>query len=266
VNSHKYFRGQLGKLPAKETLNVSKKSQRRRKSGKYMEQNNEIIDFGQFRKRENRVKILPKNLIQEQYITHINDPQKDIIFAYGPAGTGKTYIAVLAAIQALKEGRCQKIVLTRPAVSVDEQHGFLPGTLIEKMAPWTRPLFDVFEEYYSPQEINHMISENIIEVAPLAYMRGRSIKGAYMIADEAQNMTLSQMKMFLTRMAEGSRILVTGDLKQHDRGFSDNGLRDVLNRIENDNGDGRIAAVRFSKSHSVRHETVEIVLRLYGED
>lgn len=245
---------------------MSKKSQRRRNTGKYMEQKHEIIDFDQFRKREHRVKILPKNLIQEEYIMHINNPEKDIIFAYGAAGTGKTYIAVLAAIQALKEGRCQKVVLTRPAVSVDEQHGFLPGTLVEKMAPWTRPLFDVFEEYYSPQEIVHMISENIIEVAPLAYMRGRSIKNAYMIADEAQNMTISQMKMFLTRMGEGSRILVTGDLKQHDRGFSDNGLQDILTLIEKAGGDASIAAVRFGKDHAERHETVKKVLRLYGED
>lgn len=245
---------------------MSKKSHRQRKAGKYMEQKNEVIDFGQFRKRENRVKILPKNLIQEEYLAHINNPDKDIIFAFGPAGTGKTYIAVLAAIQALKEGRCQRILVTRPAVSVDEQHGFLPGTLIEKMAPWTRPVFDVFEEYYSPQEIEHMIAENIIEVAPLAYMRGRSIKHAYMIADEAQNMTCEQMKMFLTRMAEKSRIFVTGDLKQHDRGYSDNGLRDVLNRIEEAGGDTNMAAVRFNKAHVERHKTVGKVLRLYGED
>ena len=107
-------------------------------------------------------------------------------------------------------------MVTRPAVSVDEQHGFLPGTLMEKMAPWTRPIFDVFEEYYSPEQIEYMINDNKVEVAPLAYMRGRTFKNSFIIADEMQNATDSQMKMLLTRIGQGSKIVVTGDLAQHD--------------------------------------------------
>ena len=132
-------------------------------------------------------------------------------------GTGRTLLGVLAAI-GLRSGKCEKIIVTRPAVSVDEQHGFLPGTLVEKMAPWTRPIFDVFEEYWSPQQIEAMITDGVIEIAPLAYMRGRTFKNCYIIADEMQNATPSQMKMLLTRIGTGSRIVVTGDLNQHDRG------------------------------------------------
>ena len=133
-----------------------------------------IIDFGKYKKRNSQVVILPKNLTQEDYLTLLDDETKNIVFATGPAGTGKTMLAVLAAVRALKNGDCEKIVVTRPAVSVDEQHGFLPGSLIEKMAPWTRPIFDVFDEYYSPKEINAMIEDGVIEVAPLAYIRGRT--------------------------------------------------------------------------------------------
>ena len=109
------------------------------------------------------------------------------MFAVGPAGTGKTLISTLAGIRAIKQNKIDKFVVTRPAVSVDEQHGFLPGTLMEKMAPWTRPIFDVFEEYYTPDQIEFMINDNKIEIAPLAYMRGRTFKNSYIIADEMQN-------------------------------------------------------------------------------
>ena len=142
-----------------------------------------IVDFGKYKKRNSRVVILPKNLTQEDYLALLDDDTKNIVFATGPAGTGKTMLGVLAAVRALKNGDCEKIVVTRPAVSVDEQHGFLPGTLIEKMAPWTRPIFDVFEDYYTPKEITSMIEDGVIEVAPLAYMRGRTFKDAYIIAD-----------------------------------------------------------------------------------
>jgi phosphate starvation-inducible PhoH-like protein len=173
-------------------------------------------------------------------------------------------IAVLTAIKALKEGVCEKIVVTRPAVSVDEQHGFLPGTLVEKMAPWTRPIFDVFEEYYSPREIEHMIAENIIEIAPLAYMRGRTFKNAWILADEMQNATPNQMKMLLTRIGTNSRIIVTGDVTQHDRGFEANGLRDFIARISDHNT--RIDAVQFEHSDVERHPAVKEVLAIYGDE
>jgi len=242
------------------------KAKRRARKAQYQEQQNQhqVIDFSRFKQRENRVKILPKNLAQEDYLALLDNPGKDIVFATGPAGTGKTMIAVLAAIRALKAGECEKIVVTRPAVSVDEQHGFLPGTLVEKMAPWTRPIFDVFEEYYSPKEIELLIAENIIEIAPLAYMRGRTFKNAWILADEMQNATPNQMKMLLTRIGENSRVVVTGDITQHDRGFEANGLRDIIARLEERST--RIGAVEFDKNDVERHPAVKEVLKLYGDE
>lgn len=243
---------------------MSKRTNRAKKAH-YKENQNQIIDFSKFKKRDNKVIILPKNLAQEDYLALLDNPDKNIVFATGPAGTGKTIVAVLSAIRALKRGETEKIVITRPAVSVDEQHGFLPGTLVEKMAPWTRPIFDVFEEYYSPRELVDMIEEGIIEVAPLAYMRGRTFKQSWIIADEMQNATPSQMKMLLTRIGDGSRIVVTGDLAQHDRGYDNNGLKDFINRIE-EAGSSRIGSVRFNRCDVERHPVVEEVLGIYGDE
>jgi len=224
-----------------------------------------IIDFGKYKKRNSKVTILPKNLTQEDYLTLLDDDTKNIVFATGPAGTGKTMLAVLAAIRALKNSETDKVVVTRPAVSVDEQHGFLPGSLIEKMAPWTRPIFDVFEEYYTPKEINNMIEDGVIEVAPLAYMRGRTFKDAYIIADEMQNATPNQMKMLLTRIGANSRIIVTGDLAQHDRGFDNNGLKDFKSLIKQTNT-SRIGFVEFAMRDVERHPAVAEVLNIYGDE
>jgi phosphate starvation-inducible PhoH-like protein len=243
---------------------VSKRIRRARSAQYTKEPQTQIIEFSQFKRRETRVKILPKNVAQEDYLALLDDPHKDIVFASGPAGTGKTMIAVLAAIRALKAGEIDKIVVTRPAVSVDEQHGFLPGTLVEKMAPWTRPIFDVFEEYYSPKEIESMIAENIVEIAPLAYMRGRTFKNAIIIADEMQNATVNQMKMLLTRIGTGSRIIVTGDLAQHDRGFDNNGLKDFIGRLSTNSH--RIGAVEFTQEDVERHPAVKEVLKIYGDE
>lgn len=241
------------------------KNRKRARRAQYIEpQKTQVIEFSKFKQRENRVFILPKNLTQEDYLALIDNPKKDIIFATGPAGTGKTMIAVLAAIRALKSGICKKIVVTRPAVSVDEQHGFLPGTLVEKMAPWTRPIFDIFEDYYSPQEIESMIAENIVEIAPLAYMRGRTFKDAWILADEMQNATPNQMKMLLTRLGNNSRIIVTGDITQHDRGFEANGLKDFIVRLSDRNT--CIGAVEFSKQDVERHPAVKEVLEIYGDE
>lgn len=240
------------------------KNRKRARKAQYQEQQNQVIDFSKFKKRENRVKILPKNLAQEDYLALLDNPSKNIVFSTGPAGTGKTIVAVLAAIRALKAGECEKIVVTRPAVSVDEQHGFLPGTLVEKMAPWTRPIFDVFEEYYSPKELEMMISENIIEIAPLAYMRGRTFKNSWILADEMQNATPNQMKMLLTRIGDNSRIVVTGDITQHDRGFESNGLRDIISRLTDRST--RIGAVEFNQCDVERHPAVKEVLEIYGDE
>ncbi len=209
--------------------------------------------------------ILPRNVAQEDYLYRLADPSKNICFAIGPAGTGKTLLCTLMGVKAFMEREVKKIVITRPAVSVDEQHGFLPGDLNEKMAPWTRPIFDVMEEYWSPSTIEHMINENIIEIAPLAYMRGRTFKNSWIIADEMQNATPSQMKMLLTRIGENSKIIVTGDLAQHDRGFEDNGLKNFVHLLEQ-KGSKIIGVVSFTKGDVERHAAVTEVLTIYGDE
>lgn len=225
-----------------------------------------VLHIDKFRKeRSKHVEILPKNIRQEEYMALLEDKSKSIVFAVGPAGTGKTLLACMLAIRELKMGRIEKIVITRPAVSVDEQHGFLPGSLIEKMAPWTRPIFDVFEEYWAPKYIENMIEEGVIEVAPLAYMRGRTFKNSIILADEMQNATPSQMKMLLTRIGNGSRIFATGDLAQHDRGFEANGLKDFTARLKEARSK-MIGVVSFEQRDVERHAAVAEVLKIYGEE
>jgi len=213
--------------------------------------------------KKDQVKILPRNRSQEQYLLKLLDPQKDIVFAIGPAGTGKTLLAVQSAVKDFKEGKVEKIIVTRPAVSVDEDLGFLPGTLEEKMAPWTRPIFDVLREYFFASEIESMIAEGVIEISPLAYMRGRTFKQSYIIADEMQNATQNQMKMLLTRLGEGSKMVVTGDLAQADR-LKDNGLVDFTNRLEETPSD-RLDIVKFHTGDIERHQAVGEVLKVYKD-
>lgn len=210
-----------------------------------------------------RVEMIPRNTAQEDYIDALM--QKRMVFAVGPAGTGKTLLAVLRAIKALREGEVTKIVLTRPAVSVDEKHGFLPGDLNAKMEPWTRPIFDVFEEYYGFVETKRMLAEDVIEIAPLGFMRGRTFKYSYVIADEMQNATPDQTKMLLTRIGEGSRMVITGDLKQHDRGFEKNGLKDFLDKLAQKKKDS-MSVCTFTRQHIERDPLVADVLDIYGED
>lgn len=210
-----------------------------------------------------RVEMIPRNTAQEEYIEALLD--KRMVFAVGPAGTGKTLLAVLRAIKALREQEVTKIILTRPAVSVDEKHGFLPGDLNAKMEPWTRPIFDVFEEYYGLQETKRMLDEGTIEIAPLGFMRGRTFKYSYIIADEMQNATPDQTKMLLTRIGDGSSMIITGDLRQHDRGFEKNGLKDFLERLAA-NRTGSMAVCTFKREHIERDPLVAEVLEIYGED
>jgi phosphate starvation-inducible PhoH-like protein len=231
---------------------------------------NAVIDLNHFRDTDKpskykRVEIMPRNLRQEDYLAHLEDPRKDMVFALGPAGTGKTLIATLWAIKQLKAREIDRIVITRPAVSVDEQHGFLPGTLEQKMAPWTRPIMDVFREFWDVKQIESMLENEVIEIAPLAYMRGRTFKNCVIIGDELQNSTVSQMKMMLTRIGEGSKMIITGDLNQHDRGFELNGLADFIDRLTADPS-SRMASVTFERQHVERHPAVAEVLRIYGED
>ena len=224
-----------------------------------------VIDFQPYLpNKKQRVALLPRNKHQESYLIKLNDDTKNIVFAIGPAGTGKTLLAVQMGIRQFQEGKVEKIIVTRPAVSVDEDLGFLPGDLNEKMAPWTRPIFDVLGEYYSQKDIEHMLYENIIEISPLAYMRGRTFKNAYIIADEMQNATQNQMKMLLTRLGENSKMVVTGDLAQADR-LKDNGLINFIERIEQHKKLECIDIVRFDSFDIERHEAVKEVLEIYGD-
>ena len=224
-----------------------------------------VLNFNQFTTKPKQVQIVPRNKNQEHYVLKLLDNSKDIVFGIGPAGTGKTLLAVQVAVKFFKEGLVDKIIVTRPAVSVDEDLGFLPGTLEQKMAPWTRPIFDVLREYFTSSEIEGMIQEGIIEIAPLAYMRGRTFKNAYILADEMQNATPSQMKMLLTRIGEGSRMVVTGDLQQADR-MKSNGLLDFTNKVESRDNLNHIGVCTFGTGDVERHEAVKEILDIYGED
>jgi len=228
-------------------------------------QDNNVIEFDEIKTRRKRVELLPRNIAQENYIDALFDQSKYIVFAMGPAGCGKTLLATQYAIKCLQEGLAEKIVITRPAVSVDEQHGFLPGTLVEKMTPWMLPILDVFKEHYSPQQVLKMIEQEIIEIAPLAYMRGRTLKNSIVLADEMQNSTPNQTKMVLTRIGENSRMIVTGDLKQHDRGYETNGLKDFTDRLLS-RGSKNISVVTFGNSDVERHPVIEEILDIYGND
>ena len=230
----------------------------------YQEASNVIKLVDKQPQKRPRVYLYPKNLSQENYLLKLNDPQKMIVFATGPAGTGKTMLAVQWAIDQLKYGDATKIIVTRPAVSVDEEHGFLPGDLNEKMAPWTRPIFDVIAENYNAKEIEHMVAEGIIETSPLAYMRGRTFKNAVVIADEMQNTTPSQMKMLLTRLGLGSKMVVTGDLQQADRP-SNNGLLEFLKLYNNFENHRYVDICHFTVGDVERHEAVKEILAIYGD-
>jgi len=225
-----------------------------------------VININSYYSRKRQVHLLPKTLNQETYINLLTDPAKLIIFATGPAGTGKTMLAMLAGIKALKQGTINKIVLTRPAVGVDdEQHGFLPGDLNQKMEPWTRPLFDVLAEYYDRKDIARMLDEQIIEISPLAFMRGRTFKNSWIIADEMQNATPNQMKMLLTRLGENSKMVVTGDTRQADRSDPDNGLLDFKALVEEYKHTQYVDGVELTGKDIQRHPAVIEVLKIYRE-
>ena len=241
-----------------------KKRVERQNSNKVNHHSNDIVPL--YRKQSPT--ILPRNIAQEDYLYQLADPSSNIVFAVGPAGTGKTLLCTQMGIKAYMEREVSKIVITRPAVSVDEQHGFLPGDLNEKMAQWTRPIFDIFEKHFSVSQIETMLFENIIEIAPLAYMRGRTFEDSWIIADEMQNATKSQMKMLLTRIGNNTKMIVTGDLKQHDRGFSENGLSDFIELVEtyDEHNLSHIKISKFDMQDVERHQAVIEILEIYGED
>ena len=228
---------------------------------------NNVIEPDQFLPAKKRnVEIIPRNLNQEHYLDLLMDESVSIIIASGPAGTGKTLRAMQAAIKAFKNREIERIILTRPAVGVEgEKHGFLPGDLNQKMEPWTKPLFDVLHEYYSTRETQQMVDTGVIEICPLAFMRGRTFKNCMIIADEMQNATPNQMKMLLTRIGEGSRIVVTGDVRQTDRTEGENGLLDFSRLIDRFSESEHVGTVVFNGGDIERHPAVEEILRIYGD-
>ena len=211
------------------------------------------------------IDIVPRTRNQERLVLALQDDREHIVVTAGPAGTGKTYLAMLAAVKAFREGQVDRIVLTRPAVGVeDEKHGFLPGDLNQKMDPWVRPLTDILREYYRQPDIAAMIAEQTIEIAPLAFMRGRTFKNAYIIADEMQNATPAQCKMLMTRIGEGSKIVITGDVEQADRKSHNNGLLDLVERLQ-EGGVKGIAVCELDNRDIQRHKIIDSVLDLYAD-
>jgi phosphate starvation-inducible PhoH-like protein len=202
----------------------------------------------------------PRNLAQKKYIELLYS-SVPIIIGTGPAGTGKTLLACHAASKALASGRVQKLILTRPAVSVDEQHGFLPGSVEKKMDPWTRPMFDALHRFMTPKKVNEYIYDRKIEICPLAYMRGRTFDNAWIIGDEMQNSTPSQMKMLLTRIGENSKMSIAGDVQQYERGFEENGLSDLISRICKNSND--ISHIKFTDDDVVRNQVIKEILNMY---
>ncbi len=210
----------------------------------------------------------PKTENQNKFIELMRNTNIDIVIAIGPAGTGKTMLACYAAVEALRLGNVNRIVVTRPVVSVDEEIGFLPGGLESKMDPWTRPIFDTLRESYSAKEIDRMVEEGVIEIVPLGFMRGRTFKQTWIIADEMQNSSPTQMFMLATRIGEGSKMIITGDLNQSDRDIYDNGLREIYEKIrhaENTVGLDCVRYVELEKEDVQRSRAAKRVLDIYSD-
>ena len=208
--------------------------------------------------RHSRLRAYGEN--QERYLSTLQD--HDLVFGVGPAGTGKTYLAIAQAIYALEQDLVQKIVLVRPVLETGERLGFLPGDLAQKIDPYLRPMYDALDELMGHDRATRRMESNIIEIAPLAYMRGRTLKDAFVILDEAQNASRGQMKMFLTRLGFGSRTVVTGDLTQTDLPSDDcSGLEEALNLLGDMPG---IACVHFTEHDVVRHPLVRQVIKAYS--
>ncbi|UNM06393.1 MAG: PhoH family protein [Holosporaceae bacterium] len=212
-------------------------------------------------KTENRT-IMPRSKRQAEFVQLLQ--QKDLIFGLGPAGTGKTYMAVAVGVSMLVSGQVDRLILSRPAIEAGERLGFLPGDLKEKIDPYLRPIFDALHDMLSPQTLEKLMASNIIEVAPLAFMRGRTLSHAFIILDEAQNTTEMQMKMLLTRLGENARMVITGDGSQIDLPHPHNsGLTDAVHRLK-DVPD--IGFMRFEEEDVVRHRLVKSILKAYDRD
>jgi phosphate starvation-inducible PhoH-like protein len=218
-----------------------------------------LSDAGKQRSAGVKRTVQPRSVNQRKYVEAIE--QNDMTFGVGPAGTGKTYLAVAMAVAAINAKKVSRIVLVRPAVEAGEKLGFLPGSLQEKVDPYLRPLYDALYDLLDPEKVDRMLEKNVIEVAPLAFMRGRTLNDAFIIMDEAQNTTIEQMKMFLTRMGANSKAVITGDITQIDLpNPRKSGLIDAINVLEGVEG---IRFCHFEDSDVVRHALVQRIVRAY---
>lgn len=212
-----------------------------------------IANFGDSGKQNRKSSVplyTPKSKSQKKYASFLQNPKIPLVFVLGPAGSGKTLFACMEAVTQLRRGNIQKIVITRPLVPVEEEQiGFLPGNMVTKMDPWTRPIIDIFREFYSMSDIQNMIRNGIIEISPLAFMRGRTFHRAFIIADEMQNSSPNQMMMLTTRIGMESKMVVTGDLHQSDRSFAQgNGLKDFIDKYNIYTNKDRIIQKRYNNN------------------
>ena len=207
-----------------------------------------------------------KTLGQKKYKSSIYNSNYDLIICNGPAGSGKTSIACDYSIQNIKDKNFNKIIITRPTVTIQENLGHLPGTINEKMYPWTLPIFDVFNEYFTKNEVESMINDGIIEISPLGFIQGRTFKNSIIVADEMQNSSIEQMYMLLTRIGTNSKMIINGDLNQNK---NKNGLHDIINKLKksyldkNDMNTDRIDLIEMNQDDIVRHKIVSKIIDLY---
>lgn len=224
-----------------------------------MFKNDQLLDDLKHSVKLKKVQVQPKSRLQNEYLDSID--KNDVNFGIGPAGTGKTFLAVAKAVEALEQEQVSRLVLTRPAVEAGEKLGFLPGDLAQKVDPYLRPVYDALYEMLGFDKVEKLISRHVIEVAPLAYMRGRTLNHAFIILDEAQNTTPQQMKMFLTRVGFGSRAVITGDITQTDLpNHQTSGLKQVMTILKNVKG---IGFSHFSAKDVVRHPLVQNIVQAY---
>lgn len=219
-------------MPQISHISTSSLNMRSRKNSQNYDSLFDVDSYGS-KKRKMTPEYIPRTPAQGIYVNALENSDIPIVFGIGPAGCGKTLFACLEAVKHLRAGKIKKIIMTRPIVPVEEEEiGFLPGNLIKKMDPWTRPIFDILLEFYPQRDLDHMIQSGVIEISPLAFMRGRTFKQSFIIADEMQNSTPNQMMMLTTRIGDDSKMVITGDLKQTDRGKSSNGLSDLISKVE----------------------------------
>jgi len=226
---------------------------------------NKIVKLKADKKDSGVMGMSPRNKEQRFAMEYLLDQDIPLVSLAGVAGTGKTSIAAVTAMHMMDKGMYDKLILCRPAVSASAGIGFLPGTLEEKMAPWIRPIYDILHNFVSPKEVLGLIEEKVIEISPLGFMRGRTFKNCWIVADEMQNSTISQMKMLLTRLGENSRLIITGDLEQFDRRSDLNGLEDFLSKFRGRRSSS-ISSFEFNRGDIQREEVVKEVLDIYSGD